>query len=440
MLLAAIEYKLRRIRRQFRVIFGILFRDIRRVSDLANAYRTFKQRSTLIVELCVDSETDLPTAELSDFLSNTAPAKHLLFHGMMREIALSPLVEHLQTLQHSKPDERAHYEPHAQFCSGIELDKPGPHYWFPEYSFLINQAGKVWRHATLGRYADPHYMSTYVTIPPDERGVSRFQPYWLKHSTVIAQNVLIGTHYASSNYGHFLLDIAPLLPFAVQYDIPIVCKPLTSWQRQVLSAFGVNPVRILEPRERVLELLQPITSNRHACQGTYSANPALAETFLRLLKAAGIMTPAQSQTRRLFVSRGGHRNRDADRNIANRDALEMLMRQRGFEVVRPEGLSFLEQAALFAAAREVVCEFGAGFANVVFCQPGTTVVEIIPEGMNGPWSVNLATALALIYLPVFQCVSLEDRETVTWGNRQHDNRHMQYNVDLDLLHRVLDNV
>jgi capsular polysaccharide biosynthesis protein len=48
----------------------------------------------------------------------------------------------------------------------------------------------------------------------------------------------------------------------------------------------------------------------------------------------------------------------------------------GFRSVKLETMSVAEQAACLAAAKVVVAPHGGGLTNLVFCSPGTKVIEI----------------------------------------------------------------
>jgi capsular polysaccharide biosynthesis protein len=104
----------------------------------------------------------------------------------------------------------------------------------------------------------------------------------------------------------------------------------------------------------------------------FSGNPTRrACEFLRasFLPAAG-GAPAAGPGR-LYVSRA----RAASRRVANEDEVWSVLRGFGFSRVELEDLAFERQAALFASAEWVVGPHGAGLANLVFCRPGTRVLE-----------------------------------------------------------------
>lgn len=79
---------------------------------------------------------------------------------------------------------------------------------------------------------------------------------------------------------------------------------------------------------------------------------------------------------RLYLRRLGAGQ--ARRRVVNDDAVEAVLTGFGFRTVATEGLTVAEQAALFAGAEIVVGLHGAGLANLMFCRPGTQVVELLP--------------------------------------------------------------
>lgn len=78
----------------------------------------------------------------------------------------------------------------------------------------------------------------------------------------------------------------------------------------------------------------------------------------------------------LYVSR----NDSGMRRILNEEQLLPGLRDLGFNIVMPAELSLLEQLLLFRNARVIVSAHGAGLTNLLFSQPGTSLVEIFPEG------------------------------------------------------------
>ncbi|MEG3983879.1 glycosyltransferase 61 family protein, partial [Microcoleus sp. T3B2] len=64
------------------------------------------------------------------------------------------------------------------------------------------------------------------------------------------------------------------------------------------------------------------------------------------------------------------------RRIVNEEEVVNYLQKFGFRSVKLETMSVAEQAACLAAAKVVVAPHGAGLTNLVFCTPGTKVIEI----------------------------------------------------------------
>ena len=87
---------------------------------------------------------------------------------------------------------------------------------------------------------------------------------------------------------------------------------------------------------------------------------------------------------------------------------------------------------LFSTADVIVAEFGAAMANVVFCRPGTKIVEIIAEGQHDPWSAHLCAMLELEHVVLFQKQSEQD---LLDHPRHAKDSEFQFSVDLESLVR-----
>lgn len=91
----------------------------------------------------------------------------------------------------------------------------------------------------------------------------------------------------------------------------------------------------------------------------------------------------------------------ATRSFDNEDGVEALMRQSGFEVCILEDLSFERQVSLFRRAGVIVAPHGGGLANLVWCCPGTRVIEIFSPRYFNDCFARLACTLRLGYEPLF---------------------------------------
>jgi capsular polysaccharide biosynthesis protein len=84
------------------------------------------------------------------------------------------------------------------------------------------------------------------------------------------------------------------------------------------------------------------------------------------------------------------------RKIINETEVKEFLITKGYSIIALTDLSFNEQVNLFSKAEHVVGLHGAGFANLTFCNPGTRVLELKPDGA-GSVIENLAKKIQLNY-------------------------------------------
>ena len=198
------------------------------------------------------------------------------------------------------------------------------------------------------------------------------------------------TPEASGNYYHWLLDLVPrvlLLKHAAQnfsnYDALLLNGSRANYEREILAALGVplEKIRYVDSRERF--------------QIASAVFPSMDINVTAPWKVHGLrdlpFSGKQNQHRRLYLSRASA----AVRRIANENEISEVLRHRNFEIVEAENLSWREQANLFADASVIVAPHGAALANIVFCKPGTRVVEISTRAGYRDWYWQLAAVAGL---------------------------------------------
>jgi capsular polysaccharide biosynthesis protein len=202
----------------------------------------------------------------------------------------------------------------------------------------------------------------------------------LKQDSVIddgdGTRTIIGSNFAHRNYYHWLIQAIPTIDTAVRRnegrDVRLALAPENDFQRDSLALLGHDALRhiTIEPG-RQYALREAEYSDFLLGSASFLTSLREMETFARLRAAV----PARRQPReRIYVART-----DAPvRRMRNEDQLIEKLRARGFRIVAPGSLAFRDQAALFRHASFVVGPHGAGLSNIVFCEPGTLVYELVP--------------------------------------------------------------
>ncbi|HEY9700544.1 MAG TPA: glycosyltransferase 61 family protein [Trichocoleus sp.] len=198
-------------------------------------------------------------------------------------------------------------------------------------------------------------------------------------------------------YFHWMFDVLPRLDLLRRSGIDFnkidgfVVSHHLPFQRETLQLLGIPASKILEPqlcsRIQASQLIVP----------SFPAVPAwMPKWACEFLRSTFLRSNVREGGRRLYVSR----HLTANRRIINEAEIIDFLSELGFQIVTLESLSVLEQAALLADAKVVISPHGGGLTNLVFCSPGTKVIEIFSPKFVYPcyWLVSNLVNLEYYYL------------------------------------------
>jgi hypothetical protein len=140
-------------------------------------------------------------------------------------------------------------------------------------------------------------------------------------------------------------------------------KALAAGQLYVTSAAGYVP---FGPRTSRL------SDHSH---GMFS--PGAFEKLRTQLNALGQEMKEESWPQNIYLRRDS-----SMREIINAVELEKLLVSRGYVIVEPEKLTFLQQLQIFRNAKAIVAPTGAGLSNAICCKRGTHVVVLMAKHKN----------------------------------------------------------
>jgi capsular polysaccharide biosynthesis protein len=265
--------------------------------------------------------------------------------------------------------------------------------------------------------ADSILVTSDDTVLADQTNAFRLRPEELpilrrarlgRPTRLPGVSATISGAYAESYY-HWMFDLLPRLDLlrrsGLAFDRLIVPDSL-GYQRETLEAAGVDAEHRLNHTDagylHLDRLLFP------SMPGTPGQSPPAVCEFLRSLFPDEIAD--QARTRRLYLSRADTNRR----KLANEDTILKALEPFGFESMTMSGRSVAEQARLFAQAEAIVAPHGGALANLVFCQPGTKVVELFPPGYTPVCFWTIADAVGLDYRPLFDDSSAPHDGIAQW--------------------------
>lgn len=250
-----------------------------------------------------------------------------------------------------------------------------------------------------------------VVISPDNKLLAdvsiEFNKKPEQHSIFLEKNmhlpdfttnqVAVLASVAGWNYYHWMFDILPRIHLLQksgisvdQYAINSIDKP---FQRETLHKLGIlgEKMILLNNQTHLLSTRLVVPS----LPGHSGYMPKWVCDFLREEFLCS-EEPAVEEYERIYISR----MKAGYRKVINEYEVIPALEELGFKSVILEDLPLVDQVHLFASAEIIVAPHGAGLTNLVFCKPGTKVIEIFsPNYVNVCyWALSNQMELDYYYL------------------------------------------
>lgn len=239
------------------------------------------------------------------------------------------------------------------------------------------------------RYVDPSLLRLdYLGINGDVYFRSSHEPEF------IDENVLLPFH-ASYAFGHYIFDALPqILYWEMEIKSGLLKIGLSTehpaWLLNLLQYWDFTSDHILQLPTKAFRFRSAIISNALTTRTSFHPNPLPIEQYRESNRArASSHAPATSATA-IYLTRDRTQS-FSDRSIENELELIAALEKKGFCIVTPEALSYADQIELFKNASTIVGPHGSAFANLIWCRPGTRVIDLMPDDWVGFWGENGVT-------------------------------------------------
>lgn len=188
------------------------------------------------------------------------------------------------------------------------------------------------------------------------------------------QKLESGTSLMSSTTGiyHWLAEILPSISWTCQPGAEhvhlLTPSDMPTFKTGSLQLAGFGNEKLVQLREEAC-----FFENLYLTWGSNSNLFFAQEFLLRLVERAQARAVRRDATK-IYVSR-----RDSTRRTMQNEAdLEKALEARGFLIVVLSEMPLADQIALFANASTIMGPHGGGLTHLMFAQPGTQVIEIVP--------------------------------------------------------------
>jgi len=250
----------------------------------------------------------------------------------------------------------------------------------------------------------------------------------------------------NSNYWHWLTDVLPRFALcsktinSSKIDYFLLPSLLKKFQNETLDCLNIPKNKRLSSEKfrhiKAKELIvtdHPIVISDSATEGVQNI-PKWVIVWLKDNFLNKNITTDKTNSRKIYIDRNDATfNNLLHRSITNEDEVKRYLLKNNFVSVKLHEINFKEQVDLFNKAKCVVGLHGAGFANIIFCKPGTKVIEL-KNSNAGPMYENVAKKNDLNYtsITVEAKQSHPNQEQIKW---QQGRIH----VPIENLSKILEN-
>lgn len=200
------------------------------------------------------------------------------------------------------------------------------------------------------------------------------------------------------NYFHWMFDVASRIDLLRKCNVPIdkfIINSPFPYQDELLTQFGI-------PREKRLQTtIQMNIKAQQLLVPSYTGSslgivPKWACDFLRKELVLNRNIEKLHGFERIYISRLNATHR----KVINNDEVMKVLSSHGFKQVFLEKESMARKIQLLHSAEIVIAPHGAGLTNLIFCKPGTKVIEIFHPKWILPcyWMISSHVGLDYYYL------------------------------------------
>jgi len=226
----------------------------------------------------------------------------------------------------------------------------------------------------------------------------------VRNYAVLDEDVLFAFNSFTPSYGHYLLTSLPVI-LAFEHEIKsgrlklVVPASFPYWMRRHLGSFGLADQHFIVLTDAAYRFRSAIVSNILDASNTRAPNPQSLD-FVDRLRPASL----DPEGTRLYVRRSGEGDLSS-RTILNEGEIIAALEAFGFYIIEPGRMTLKEQARAFSQAQLIVSPHGSTLANLLFCQPGTKVLDLMPDDWVGArgdalrdvWGMRVCSVAGLEY-------------------------------------------
>jgi len=253
---------------------------------------------------------------------------------------------------------------------------------------------------TVGVVSSDNFLIPGVSIewscPPELHWT--FRKLRLPTPTPLAGRSLILGSTGGDSYFHWMTDVLPRVRLIKEagyeinsFDHFIINKLEAGYQKETLDYLKIPSKKIREIGTKPSGYLC-----EHAVLPSLPSFPgAVPPETIHYVRSI-VPEKHQQKTRKFYIARG----KSIRRRILEEGRIIDWLKTQGFEIIDCGQMSVKDQATAFAHAEMIVAPHGGALTNLLFCRPGTKVVELLSSKYPNPCYRNLCGVAKLPYIGI----------------------------------------
>ncbi len=211
---------------------------------------------------------------------------------------------------------------------------------------------------------------------------------------------------SGDNYFHFIFDIIPKIYISLnqikkKINFYYVSRP-QKWQIKIFKILGVSEKKLIDSSKYKHIFADKVICIDHPWynKGYIQNEVKKIPKWVMLINRKIFLNKSVrfNSFKKVFLDRSTSRFNHC--KIFNQSSLDDWLKKNSFGIYAPEKLSHEKQIYLFRNASIILGAHGAALTNIVFCKPGTKVIEIIPANHPNKKCERISKILKLRYFRI----------------------------------------
>ena len=211
---------------------------------------------------------------------------------------------------------------------------------------------------------------------------------------------------SGNNYFHFIFDIIPRIHISQKkikkkINFYYVSRP-QKWQIKIFAILGVPKKKLIDSSKYKHIFADKIICIDHPWynKGYFQNEVKKIPRWVILINRKIFLNKSKrfNNSKKIFLDRSTSKFNHC--KIFNQNYLNSWLKKNDFTIYAPEKFSQEKQIYLFKNASIILGAHGAALTNIIFCKPGTKIIEIIPSDHPNKKCQRISKILKLKYFRI----------------------------------------